>query len=425
MDILKDLQDRGLVYQHTDIDELRKRLNARPITLYCGFDPTADSLHIGHLLPVLVLKRFQLAGHIPIALVGGGTGLIGDPSGKTSERSLNPQEVVAEWSQKLREQLEQFLDFEIKENPAIVANNYEWLGSLKVIEFLRDVGKNFSIGTMLAKDSVESRLSRGLSFTEFSYMILQAYDYLKLNEFYNCELQIGGRDQWGNIIAGIDLIRRTHANENTEESKETYALTVPLVTKSDGTKFGKTESGTIWLDAKKTSPYKFYQFWLNADDRDVIQYLKYFTFLSLDEIARLEQEVDAQPEKRNAQRTLAQEVTALVHGEEAVRCAVKISRALFSESLSELSAEEIEEGFGDLPAVVVENDELSLVDLLVLTGAVTSKRQAREAISTGAIYINNVRFAELEASVAELERIGGKYLVIRRGKKNYYLVKFK
>src|SRR5665648_43756 len=277
MDIFKELQDRGLVYQHTDELALRKRLAAGPMTLYCGFDPTADSLHIGSLLPILVLKRFQLAGHIPIALVGGGTGLIGDPSGKISERTLNPQAVVDQWSDKIKHQLEHFLDFETKESPAIVANNYDWLGSLQVIEFLRDVGKHFPVGAMLAKDSVEARMDKGISYTEFSYMILQSYDYLKLNEIYGCEMQVGGSDQWGNITAGIDLIRRNSVNQ----VKEMYGLTMPLVMKSDGIKFGKTESGTVWLDAEKTSPYKFYQFWMNTDDRDVIKFIKFFTFITL------------------------------------------------------------------------------------------------------------------------------------------------
>ena len=283
MDIFRELQDRGLVYQHTDELALRKRLEEGPITLYCGFDPTADSLHIGSLLPILVLKRFQLAGHKPIALVGGGTGLIGDPSGKASERTLNPKEVVEQWARKIKDQLGHFLDFETKESPAIVANNYDWLGSLQVIEFLRDIGKNFPLGTMLAKDSVEARMSKGISYTEFSYMILQSYDYLKLNEVYGCEMQVGGSDQWGNITAGIDLIRRT----SVIKCKEMYGLTMPLVTKSDGIKFGKTESGTVWLDAEKTSPYKFYQFWMNTDDRDVVKFLKYFTFLSIGEIQRI------------------------------------------------------------------------------------------------------------------------------------------
>lgn len=420
MDIFRELQDRGLVYQHTDELALRKRLEAGPLTLYCGFDPTADSLHIGSLLPILVLKRFQLAGHKPIALVGGGTGLIGDPSGKASERTLNPKEVVDQWASKIKDQLEHFLDFETKENPAIVANNYEWLGSLQVIEFLRDIGKNFPVGTMLAKDSVEARMSKGISYTEFSYMILQSYDYLKLNEVYGCEMQVGGSDQWGNITVGIDLIRRM----SVDQVKEIYGLTMPLVTKSDGVKFGKTESGTVWLDAEKTSPYKFYQFWMNTDDRDVIKFLKYFTFLSIEEINELAEEVEKEPEKRRAQRLLATEVTRLVHGQDALDRAEKISSALFGGGLMNLSSAEIEEGFSDVPSATIDNPETGLIDLLIQGGVVSSKRQAREAIVSGAIYINDIRHTDVETTVPQLERLDGKYLVIRRGKKNYYLIKF-
>ncbi|TGE31060.1 tyrosine--tRNA ligase [Desulfosporosinus sp. Sb-LF] len=420
MDIFSELKGRGLIYQHTDEEALRKRLAAGPMTLYCGFDPTADSLHIGSLLPILVLKRFQLAGHIPIALVGGGTGLIGDPSGKASERVLNPKEVVEQWADKIKDQLGHFLDFETKESPAIVANNYDWLGSLQVIEFLRDIGKNFPLGTMLAKDSVEARMSKGISYTEFSYMILQSYDYLKLNEVYGCEMQVGGSDQWGNITGGIDLIRRTSVNQ----VKEIHGLTMPLVTKSDGVKFGKTEGGAVWLDAKKTSPYKFYQFWLNTDDRDVIKFLKYFTFLSLNEIEALTEGVEKEPEKRRAQRSLADEVTKLVHGQNALDRAEKISKALFGGGLKDLSAAEVEEGFSDVPSATIDNPEIGFVDLLIQAGVVSSKRQAREAIENGSIYINDIRHSDLETNVSQLDRLGGKYLVIRRGKKSYYLVKF-
>jgi tyrosyl-tRNA synthetase len=418
MHILDDLKARGLIYQNTDEDTLYKRLES-PITVYCGFDPTADSLHIGHLLPLLVLRRFQLAGHQPIALVGGGTGLIGDPSGKTSERTLNPTEVVQQWADRIKEQQRPFLSFDTETNPAILANNYEWLGSLQVIEFLRDIGKNFSLGTMLAKESVESRMSRGISFTEFSYTILQAYDFMKLNELYGCELQVGGSDQWGNIISGIDLIRRTSAGEESQA----YGLTMPLVTKSDGTKFGKTEGGAVWLDPEKTSPYHFYQFWMNTDDRDVVKYLKYFTFLSLEEIDQLAQEVETQPEKRSAQRTLAQEMTELVHGVEARLRAEKISQALFTGGLENLSGREVEEGFSDVPSADISDPESLLVDALIEVGAVTSKRQAREAIETGAVYINGVRQTDTGVSLAQLAKIDDKFIIIRRGKKNYYLIK--
>lgn len=418
MHILDDLKARGLVYQNTDEEALYKRLES-PITLYCGYDPTADSLHIGHLLPILILRRFQLAGHRPIALVGGGTGLIGDPSGKVNERTLNPTEVVQEYANCIKEQLSRFLDFEGDKNSAILANNYDWLGSLQVIEFLRDIGKNFSLGTMLAKDSVESRMSRGITFTEFSYMILQSYDFMKLNELYGCELQIGGSDQWGNITSGIDLIRRMSVGED----RQVHGLTMPLVTKSDGTKFGKTEGGAIWLDPEKTSPYKFYQFWMNTDDRDVVKYLKYFTFLSIEEINQLAQDVETQPEKRNAQRMLAKEVTELVHGVEARERAEKISHALFTGGLENLTGAEVEEGFSDVPSAEVNDAEMLLVDALIELGAVSSKRQARESIESGAVYVNGVRQTDTGVSIAQLDKLGGKFIVIRRGKKNYYLLR--
>jgi len=418
MHILDDLKARGLVYQNTDEEALYKRLES-PITLYCGYDPTADSLHIGHLLPILILRRFQLAGHRPIALVGGGTGLIGDPSGKVNERTLNPTEVVQEYANCIKEQLSRFLDFEGDKNSAILANNYDWLGSLQVIEFLRDIGKNFSLGTMLAKDSVESRMSRGITFTEFSYMILQSYDFMKLNELYGCELQIGGSDQWGNITSGIDLIRRMSVGED----RQVHGLTMPLVTKSDGTKFGKTEGGAIWLDPDKTSPYKFYQFWMNTDDRDVVKYLKYFTFLSIEEINQLAQDVETQPEKRNAQRMLAKEVTELVHGVEARERAEKISHALFTGGLENLTGAEVEEGFSDVPSAEVNDAEMLLVDALIELGAVSSKRQARESIESGAVYVNGVRQTDTGVSIAQLDKLGGKFIVIRRGKKNYYLLR--
>ncbi|SFI98069.1 tyrosine--tRNA ligase [Thermoflavimicrobium dichotomicum] len=416
MDILKDLQARGLIYQSTDLDALQDRLSKGPITLYCGFDPTADSLHIGHLVTVLTLRRFQLAGHHPIALVGGATGLIGDPSGRTSERTLNSREIVTEWTEKLKKQLSRFLDFESSSNPAKMVNNYDWIHSLDVITFLRDIGKNFTINSMLAKESVSSRLERGISFTEFSYMILQAYDFYQLHEKYQCELQVGGSDQWGNITAGTELIRRMH-----EEKVTVHGLTLPLITKSDGTKFGKSASGAVWLDPEKTSPYAFYQFLLNVDDHDVIKLLKVFTFLSLEEIKELEQEVATRPEKRVAQRTLAEEVTRLVHGEEALKRAVNITQALFHGEIRKLTAQEIAEAFQDVPSATITDHQLPLVDVLVQTGAAKSKREAREFITNGAVTVNDVKVTDLTIKVDELDHLAGKYLVIRRGKKNYYL----
>ncbi|MEC1694668.1 tyrosine--tRNA ligase [Schinkia azotoformans] len=418
VDLLKDLEFRGLINQVTDLEGLQKELEKGPITLYCGFDPTADSLHIGHLLTVLTLRRFQLAGNNPIALVGGATGLIGDPSGKKAERTLNETEIVVEWSNSIKRQLSQFLDFE-GENKAKVVNNYDWTGNLDVITFLRDVGKNFGVNYMLAKDSVESRIQSGISFTEFSYMILQSNDFLNLYKNENCRLQIGGSDQWGNITAGLELIRKS-----TDEEAKAYGFTIPLVTKADGTKFGKSEGGAIWLDAEKTSPYEFYQFLINTDDKDVVKFLKYFTFLSPEEIEALAAEVEEAPEKRTAQKRLAEEVTKLVHGEEALQQAIRISEALFSGDIQNLSAAEIKQGFKDVPSYECKQDEISLLDLLVESKISPSKRQAREDISNGAIYINGERTTELDRVVAAEDRIEGQFTIIRRGKKKYYLIKY-
>lgn len=420
MDILHDLEFRGLIHQMTDRESLNKQLNEGMIALYCGFDPTADSLHIGSLLVILCLRRFQQAGHQPIALVGGGTGLIGDPSGKANERTLNEKETVVQWSDSIKRQLSRFLDFNAPSNPAKVVNNYDWLGEMNVISFLRDVGKNFSLNYMLAKDSVESRLSSGISFTEFSYMILQSVDFLHLYQKEGCRLQIGGSDQWGNITAGLELIRRTG------EESQAFGLTAPLVTKSDGTKFGKTESGTIWLDAEKTTPYEFYQFWVNTDDRDVIQFLKYFTFMSQEEIIELEELTRSNPEKRQAQYTLAKEVTELVHGTDALNQAIKISEALFSGNVTDLTAEEIQQGFKDVPSYTLQSKEaIGLIDLLVESKVSPSKRQAREDVANGAVYINGERTQELDKKIDAFDRIGDKYVIIRRGKKNYTLIEYK
>ncbi len=417
MDILQDLEFRELIYQVTDEDELGQRLNAGPMTLYIGFDPTADSLHVGHLLPVIGLRRFQRAGHFPIALVGGGTGLIGDPSGKASERGLNPAEQVEEWTGKIRKQLERFLDFDSKTNPARMDNNYNWLGKLEVINFLREIGKHFSVGSMLSKEAVRSRLSAGISYTEFSYMILQSYDFLKLNELYNCELQAGGSDQWGNITTGIALIRRV-------ANRKAYGLTFPLITKNDGTKFGKTEGGAVWLDPARTTPYQFYQFWFNTDDRDVIKFIKYFTFLSRGEILNLQEEVENNPGKRVAQRTLAQEATALVHGRNAVTKAEKIAQALFYGDLQNLTEEEIEEAFKGIPSMAIPEKEYGLVDLLVQSGLSSSRRQAREDIKNRSIRINNRPETDVQKVLLAGDRLCGKYTLLLRGKKKHFLVKW-
>jgi tyrosyl-tRNA synthetase len=415
MELLEELEFRGLVHQVTDRQGLAQRLGEGPLTLYNGFDPTADSLHVGSLLPILVLRRFQLAGHRPIAVVGGGTGLIGDPSGKANERSLNPGEVVAEWTGKLRAQLEPFLDFS-GVHAARIVNNHDWLGPLRAIELLREVGKHFPVPYMLAKDSVASRLETGISFTEFSYMILQAYDFLVLNERFDCQLQTGGSDQWGNITAGSDLIRRT-------SGRKVYGLTFPLVTKADGAKFGKTESGTVWLDPARTTPYQFYQFWVNADDQSAALYLRYFTFLGREEILALEEALRTRPEQREAQRRLAEEVTTLVHGEAATRRAQRISRALFYGEVGALAADEIEEGFGDVPSHVLAGEEAGLVDLLVAAGVCSSKRQAREDLGRGAIYLNGERCSEADRVLRRAEGLHGRYHVIRRGKNKYFLIR--
>ncbi|NLJ55748.1 MAG: tyrosine--tRNA ligase [Firmicutes bacterium] len=417
MNILQDLEFRELIYQVTDADELQQRLAAGPITLYIGFDPTADSLHVGHLLPVIGLRRFQKAGHLPIALVGGGTGLIGDPSGKVSERALGPADQIEEWTGSIRKQLKRYLDFDAKTNPARLENNYRWLGELEVINFLREIGKHFSLGSMLAKESVRSRLSAGISYTEFSYMILQSYDFLKLNELYNCELQAGGSDQWGNITTGIDLIRRV-------TNRKAYGLTFPLITKSDGTKFGKTEGEAVWLDPARTSPYQFYQFWFNTDDRDVIKFIKFFTFLSHAEILNLQEEVENNPGKRVAQRTLAREVTALVHDQKAVTKSEKIAQTLFYGDLQSLTAAEIEEAFQGIPSLTSSAKEYGLVDLLVKSGLSSSRRQAREDIKNRSIRINNIPETNIHKVLRLEDRLCGKYTLLLRGKKNHFLVKW-
>lgn len=417
-ELLEDLEYRGLVYQTTHREELAKKLQNESVTLYVGFDPTADSLHIGHLLPVLVLRRFQQAGHKPIALVGGGTGLIGDPSGRTTERSLNSDETVALWTERLKGQLARFLDFGAQDNPAKLVSNYDWIKPLDIITFLRDIGKNFTVNYMLAKDSVDSRLANGISFTEFSYMILQAFDFYRLHVDHGCSLQVGGSDQWGNITAGLDLIGK-------QGGGEAFGMTLPLVTKSDGKKFGKSESGAVWLDRSKTSVYQFYQFWINTDDADVIKFLKYFTPLTKEQIADLETEVSERPEKRAAQRELAREVTRLVHGADAVDTAERITQALFSGDITQLNEAELVEALQDMPSATVEDAESSsLIDLLITAQAAPSRRQARQDVESGAVLVNGVKVTDANATVAKADRLHGKFIVLRRGKKNYYLVKF-
>ncbi|WP_026563288.1 tyrosine--tRNA ligase [Bacillus sp. UNC41MFS5] len=417
MDLLQDLAWRGIIYQQTDEEGLKDTLNKEPISLYCGVDPTADSMHIGHLLPFLTLRRFQQHGHRPIVLVGGATGLIGDPSGKSEERKLQTLETVQDNVAGIKKQLESIFQFE-GENGAIMVNNYDWAGSMDVVTFLRDIGKHIGVNYMLAKDTIANRLETGISFTEFTYTILQAMDFLHLYEHHNCRLQIGGSDQWGNITTGLELIRKVQP-----EGSKAYGLTIPLVTKADGTKFGKTESGAIWLDPEKTTPYEFYQFWINTADADVVKYLKIFTFLSHEEIEQLEKAVQEEPHLRKAQKVLAEEMTRLIHGENSLQQAIKISQALFSGDVSSLSAAEIAQGFKDVPAYTSQNEE-NLVDLLVAAKISPSKRQAREDIANGAVTVNGEKITDTTYALTETDRIEGQFTIIRRGKKKYTLIKY-
>ncbi|MFT8361798.1 MAG: tyrosine--tRNA ligase [Sporolactobacillus sp.] len=416
VDIIEDLKYRGLFNQVTDEEGLREAMK-KPIAFYCGFDPTADSLHAGNLLIIVIMMRLQKAGHHPIAVVGGGTGMIGDPSGRSAERQLNTQETVAQFSDRLKDQLDRFLHF--SDAQATYVNNNDWLGELSAIEFLRDVGKHFPLNYMLSKESVQKRMEAGISFTEFSYMLLQSFDYLNLYERANCRLEVGGSDQWGNITAGLELIRRKGYTEPA------FGMTFPLITKSDGTKFGKSMGGAIWLDQEKTTPYEWYQFWINASDDDVVNYLKWFTFLSREEIEALAAEVETHPEARQAQKTLAREMTRLVHGDEALKQAEAITAALFSGDVSDLSAEEIEQGFKAFPQfTVTETSELPLINLLVEASIVPSRRQAREDITQGAIYINGRRRTDVNAAITLDDRMDGRFTIIRRGKKKYTLIRF-
>ncbi|MFY2157086.1 tyrosine--tRNA ligase [Cytobacillus firmus] len=419
MSLLEDLQWRGIVYQQTDEEGIQNTLEKEKISLYCGVDPTADSMHIGHLLPFLTLRRFQKEGHRPIVLVGGATGLIGDPSGKSEERKLQTLETVQYNVDCIKGQLKRIFDFE-SENGAIMVNNYDWAGSMDIVTFLRDYGKHVGVNYMLAKDTISSRLETGISFTEFTYTILQAMDFLHLYENHNCKMQIGGSDQWGNITTGLELIRKM-----APEGSKAYGLTIPLVTKADGTKFGKTESGAIWLDPEKTSPYEFYQFWINTADADVIKYLKFFTFLSREEIEDLEKAVQDEPHLRKAQKALAEEMTLLIHGDAALEQAIKITAALFSGDIKNLSASEIKQGFKDVPSYEhSEGEELGIVDLLAAAKISPSKRQAREDVTNGAVSVNGERITELDYTLTDKDKIEGQFTVIRRGKKKYFLIKY-
>ncbi|UXS22692.1 tyrosine--tRNA ligase [Staphylococcus delphini] len=415
--LLEELSWRGLVYQQTDEEGIEALLNKEEVKIYCGADPTADSLHIGHLLPYLTLRRFQEAGHRPIVLVGGGTGMIGDPSGKSEERVLQTEAQVDKNVRGIQKQMEQLFDFNVENGPILV-NNYDWLSQISLIEFLRDYGKHVGVNYMLGKDSIQSRLENGISYTEFTYTILQAIDFGHLNRVHDCKLQIGGSDQWGNITSGIELMRRMYG------VTDAYGFTIPLVTKADGKKFGKSESGAVWLDPEKTSPYEFYQFWINTSDDDVIKFLKYFTFLSKAEIEALEKSVAEEPHLRKAQTTLAEEVTRFIHGEDALAEAQRISQALFKGDLKSLSAEEIKAGFKDVPQVTLSNETTNLVDALVETKISSSKRQAREDVTNGAIYINGERQQDLEYTLSSDDRYDDTFTIIRRGKKKYFMVNY-
>lgn len=418
IDVIKQLQERGLIAQVTDEKALTEQIMKGPISLYCGFDPTADSLHLGHLVPLLCLKRFQLAGHKPIALVGGATGLIGDPSFKAVERKLNTQDTVQEWADKIKNQVSPFLDFNCGNNSAVVANNYDWFGGMNVLAFLRDIGKYFSVNQMIAKESVKQRIDRedqGISFTEFSYSLLQSYDFASLYKQHQVILQIGGSDQWGNITAGIDLTRRLH-------QQQVYGLTVPLITKSDGTKFGKTESGAVWLDPKKTSPYKFYQFWINTADADVYRFLKFFTFMPLNAIDALEEEDKNSGKAPRAQYVLAEEVTKLVHGEKGLSAAKRITESLFSGSLKDLSKEDIEQLEQDGMPIVQLTADADLQQALVNAGLAPSRGQARTLIESNAISINGEKQSIADYKFNDNDRLFQRYTLLRRGKKYYCLL---
>ena len=414
MNLLDDLRWRGLLAQSTD-EKAPVEALSKPITLYVGFDPTAPSLHCGNLVVLLVLRRFQLAGHNPIALVGGATGLVGDPSGRNEERSLNSTEIVENWVSRIRTQVSAFLDFDAPKNPARVVNNLDWTAPLSAIEFLRDIGKHFSVNQMLAKDAVASRLDAGgISYTEFSYQVLQSYDYLELFKRHGCTLQLGGSDQWGNIVAGLDLIRRVEGGSG-------HALTVPLLTKSDGSKFGKTAGGSVWLDPEMTSPYAFFQFWLNSEDKDVINFLKVFSFLSHDEINALEKSHNENPGLREAHRALARELTTLLHGAETTQRVEAAARALFGQGeLGELDEATLASALAELPRATVSKSEdiPTWVDLITAAGLVDSKSAARRIVKEGGAYLNNVKITGEDFAPSKTDFLCGKYAVLRKGKRD-------
>jgi tyrosyl-tRNA synthetase len=420
MNLYQELEWRDMVYDATE--GLQEALSSGSMTGYIGFDPTASSLHVGSLLPVMALARMQRAGHSPIAIVGGGTGMIGDPSGKTQERSLLTVEQVNENLAGVRRQLERFLDFDAPSNPARIVNNADWLARLDLLGFLRDTGKYFTVNYMLQKESVNRRLEseEGISYTEFSYLLLQARDFLELFDRYNCALQMGGSDQWGNIVAGIELIRKLRG-------RRAFGLVLPLVTTSAGVKFGKTEAGAVWLDAERTSPFQFYQFWLNTDDRDVVRYLKYFTFRSREEVDELARTAKAAPETREAQRALARDVTSLVHGSEQVVRAERAAAVLFGDAIAQANVEDVLMVFADAPSteLAMPADGVPLVELLATVQLAPSRGEATRLVKSGGVYVNNVRAADPRARLTLADAIGGQVIVLRKGRKDQHVVKLR
>ena len=414
--LLEELKYRDLVYQQTDEEGIKKLLETESVSIYCGTDPTGDSLHVGHLLPFLTLKRFSKYGHKPVVLVGGGTGIIGDPSGRSEERQLQSLETIAENAKKLENQLRNI--FGGDENIEFV-NNGDWLGKMSMIEFLRDYGKLINVNYMLAKDSVSSRLENGLSFTEFSYTLLQGIDYAYLNEHHGVKMQLGGSDQWGNITTGLEIMRKLRGDV------EAYGFTIPLMLKSDGTKFGKSTGGAVWLDPEKTTPYEFYQFWFNTADNDTISAIKKFTFLEKEEIEKLEESLAKEPHLRLAQKALAEELVKIVHGEAALESALNITKALFSGNIKELTLDELKVAVKGMPKAQLRKEDINIVDFLVESGVVTSKRQAREDVNNGAISINGDKVTDLAFTIDNSSRLEDSFTVVRRGKKNYKLVEYK
>ncbi|API87964.1 tyrosine--tRNA ligase [Marinilactibacillus sp. 15R] len=418
MNILDELEWRGAINQQTDEEGLRELTEEKSVALYCGIDPSGDSMHVGHLIPFMILKRFQLAGHKPVIVIGGGTGSIGDPSGRNSERVLQTMDKIVSNAEKLSGQMRSLFEAGAEHSGIKLVNNYDWLSNLSFLDFLRDYGKEFNINTMLAKDVVANRMDTGISFTEFSYQIIQSVDFLHLFQNEDVQLQIGGSDQWGNITAGLDLIRKKEGSE-----AKAFGLTIPLLLKADGTKFGKSADGAIWLDPEKTTPYEFYQFWFNQDDRDVIKYLKYFTFLSKEEIDVLAEQVETEPHKRAAQKALAEEMTRFVHGQAALDEAIQISKALFSGEIQDLTAEQIAATFKDVPSSEATKGNHNLVEFLVdVTNIEPSRRQAREDIKNGAILIKGERIKDVDYVLSEKDSFENQFVIVRRGKKKYFLV---